>query len=522
VELGQLVPLLQEGNDARLEHWDECLIITKSVTFTEPRTEVVQEYGYTWDTSVYGGTTPIYSSFPTFLWSDIYVAREAWKDMGIRALDECAGGDKEGLCWIPISQHPITARRSHAGLGHYAAVNNTRPNYDLLVKHQAIRVVYTNGTSSGPPLIGVRSLIDGHVFNVTATAELIISAGALHTPTILQRSGIGPASFLKAAKIPLVLDLPGVGSNLQDHSSPGISWNCESLVLLELGLTDRIADTKPTNFSNMPSNMLDPAYAVKAAADFDAIPARGPYTLALSNIALFISLPKITADYMQIVKKMRNMIDDASLDSYLPADTDATLNAGYKRQLSVLADLLANPEAPSVEVPFATGTSMRPINLHPLSRGTVRLNATHHLALPILDYRAGTNPIDFDINIAHIKWLRKVIDTPTLQKYGAIEVTPGLFIQSDEDLKVYVKESMVLSHMHPCCTAAMMPKSLGGVVGPDLRVHGAAGLRVVDISVLPFLPSSHTSATAYAVGEKVSNVRKNLFADYDALTRTGC
>jgi choline dehydrogenase len=202
------------------------LISVKSVTFTEPSPETTQEYGYTWDTSVYGGTTPIYSSFPRFLWGDIYVAREAWKDMGVRVLDECAGGDKEGLCWIPISQHPVTARRSHAGLGHYTAVNRTRNNYDLLVKHQVIRVVYTNGTLSGPPLVEVRSLSNDRIFNVTAHAEVVLSAGAIHTPTILQRSGIGSASFLKAADIPTVIDLPGVGSNLQDHSSPGISWNC--------------------------------------------------------------------------------------------------------------------------------------------------------------------------------------------------------------------------------------------------------------------------------------------------------
>jgi choline dehydrogenase len=257
----------------------------------------------------------------------------------------------------------------------------------------------------------------------------------------------------------------------------------------------------------MPSDMLDPAFAAKAQAEFNMTPARGPYTLAMSSTALYISLPNITANYMDVANKMRDTVGDGSSSLYLPANSDPRLIAGYNRQLSILAAFYSSPEAPSVEVPFATGTAMRPILLHPLSRGTVHLNLTDHLARPLLDYRAGTNPIDFDINIAHLRWLRKVIDTPTLQKYGSVEVTPGLSVQSDEDLKAYVKESMVLSHMHPCCTAAMMPKSLGGVVGPDLRVHGAAGLRIVDISILPFLPSAHTSSTAYAVGEKVSVVQ---------------
>jgi choline dehydrogenase-like flavoprotein len=175
---------------------------------------------------VYGGSTPIYSSFPPFLWADHLLARETWSDMGIPKLRECAGGDKDGLCWIPESQHPVTARRSHAGVGHYSVVKGSRPNYDLIVKHQVTRVVYPKGTRSGPPVVEVRSLEDNTIFNITAKAEVIISAGSFHTPTILQRSGIGKASLLNAAGIRVNVNLPGVGSNFHDHSGPGITWNC--------------------------------------------------------------------------------------------------------------------------------------------------------------------------------------------------------------------------------------------------------------------------------------------------------
>ena len=193
------------------------------MTFTNPPADVVQKYGYTWDMDAYGGSTPIHSSFPPFQWTDGPVLRETWKDIGIKASKECAAGNKEGLCWIPTSQHPVTARRSHSGLGHFASV--PRPNYDLVVKHQVVRVVYPKGLESGPPLVEVRSLDGGGLFNVTAKAEVVISAGAFHTPTVLQRSGIGPASFLRAAGISVLIDLPGVGSNLQDHSGPSITWN---------------------------------------------------------------------------------------------------------------------------------------------------------------------------------------------------------------------------------------------------------------------------------------------------------
>jgi len=99
-----------------------------------------------------------------------------------------------------------------------------------------------------------------------------------------------------------------------------------------------------------------------------------------------------------------------------------------------------------------------------------------------------------------------MISTPTLKEtYGAVELGPGDAVAGDDAaLTKYVRDKMTFSFMHPCCTAAMVPKSKGGVVGPDLKLHGAAGLRVVDMSVLPMLPSSHLSQLAYAVGEKVS------------------
>ncbi|KAK0719235.1 hypothetical protein B0H67DRAFT_149205 [Lasiosphaeris hirsuta] len=465
----------------------------KSVTFTKPTAAVAQKYGYTWDVSAYGGSTPIYASFGPFQWADQQLLRKTWDELGIKSRKECAGGDKEGVCWVPSSQHPVTARRSHAGLGHYA--DATRPNYDLLVKHQVVRVVYPQGLSLGPPRVEVRSLADNQLFNVTAKAEVVISAGALHTPTVLQRSGIGSASVLGAAGIPVVLDLPGVGANLHDHSGAPVTWEY----------------TTPGNFSPLPSDMLDPVFFANATAGFDEIPAQGPYTMAGGNSAIYVSLPHMTTNkkLKSIIKKIRDLASNTALaSSYLPADyrTNPTMIAGYKAQLLALANLLSDPDAPSLETPWATGGTAYGFLLHPLSRGTVRLDPADHLAQPILDYRAGTNPIDFDLHLAHTQFLRKLINTPTMQQYGAVETAPGAGVSGDAALVEYIKEQIVLSFMHPCCTAAMLPKAKGGVVGPDLKVHGAKGLRVVDMSVMPLVPGSHLSATAYAVGEKASAI----------------
>ncbi|KAK0726479.1 GMC oxidoreductase-like protein [Apiosordaria backusii] len=482
----------------------------KSTKFTAPSPQVAQQYNYTWDLSSYGGTTPIHSSFPPFQWADNQVVLNGWKELGVRRRQDCAGGDKEGLCAVPTSGHPVTAHRSHAGLGHYADVVGTRSNFDLLVRHQAVRVVYPNGANSSPPILDVRSLTSNTRFNITANAEVVLSAGAFHTPTVLLRSGIGAANVLATAGIPQVIELPGVGANLQDHpGSTGVSWNCMSTgaspSCKPFLLTRLLLDTKPGNWAPMPEQMEDPAFKADATTAWNEVPARGPYTMALGNQAIYISLPNTTPNYPAIIRKILKQTADGSAASFLPPDyrENAALVKGYKDQLLAMAKLLLNPKVPNLETPWSTGYSTAAILLHPLSRGTVRLNLTDHLAQPIVDTRHGSNPVDFDMQLANVRWSRRLLDTPTMQRYGAVEIAPGGNVQSDAELLEYIKSAATLSYQHPCCTAALGPKNRGGVVDDKLRVHGAKGLRVVDISVLPLVISAHTSSTAYALGEKV-------------------
>lgn len=148
--------------------------------------------------------------------------------MGLTEQQECAGGDKHGICYVPTSQYPSTAARSHAGLAHYLDVVDSRTNYDLLVGHKVTRLLFEEGVEKAPvvefkPVDG-----EGEAGTVKAGLEVVVSAGALHTPQILQKSGIGEAAFLEEAGIEVVVDLPGVGWNLQDHSGPPITFERES------------------------------------------------------------------------------------------------------------------------------------------------------------------------------------------------------------------------------------------------------------------------------------------------------
>ncbi|KAK1756595.1 hypothetical protein QBC47DRAFT_298829 [Echria macrotheca] len=470
----------------------------KSVTFTPPSSEITREFNYTWDSAVYGNTTPIYASLPPFQWGDHFTVRNAWQDTGIELNDECASGNKEGLCWVPISEHPVTARRSHAGLGHYADVvaNGARTNYHLLVRHQVARVVYRAGNPrSGPPTVEIRSVDTGETRNISVKAEVVLAAGVFGTPAILQRSGIGLGEFLRSLGIPVVVDLPGVGSNLQDHSGPAVDWKY----------------TTPPKFPGpLPSAMLNATFAAAALAAFNATPATGPYTLAMSNSFIWPSLPNMTtpSTLSTILSRIRSLATAPPSELYLPASyaSDPTLVAGYRSQLRALWGIYSNPHAPSLESAFSTGTNLPAVLLHPFSRGTVRLNVTHPLSLPVLDYRSASNPIDMDLHLVHTRYIRKTIQSATLKGLGAVEVNPGRDVQSDEELVKWIRGATTQSFMHPCCTTAMVPRGEGGVVGADLKVYGVMGLRIVDAGVFPILPSAHLSATVYAVAEKAASI----------------
>jgi choline dehydrogenase len=244
-------------------------------------------------------------------------------------------------------------------------------------------------------------------------------------------------------------------------------------------------------------------FAEEALRLYAERPAKGPYTLAMGNSAIYVSLPKITSAYKTISDKVRMQIESGA-ETFLPAGTPAEVVAGYKAQLAVLANVMDNAEQPILESPFQGPSGGLGFLLKPVSRGTVMLNLSNHDAEPLIDYRMATNPIDLEVIASFVPFFRKYLETPLMKEYGARETQPGAAITSTEAIYSHLRATITGSFQHPCCTAAMLPRSKGGVVGPDLRVFGVAGLSVVDCSIMPTVPGTHTSATAYAIGEKVS------------------
>tara|TARA_R110002003_G_scaffold384_2_gene19246 strand:+ start:49214 stop:49711 length:498 start_codon:yes stop_codon:yes gene_type:complete len=158
--------------------------------------------------------------------------RTAWKELGVPAPKEGAGGDAVGVFWLPSSQDPKTQMRSYARTGHYDPVAN-RSNYHLLVGHKVTEIVLDKSTdgsrkwkATGVKLQPVESK-DAVGVTVSTNREVILAAGAVHTPGILQRSGVGPKDVLGAAMLDVKVELPGVGQNFQDHALLNLFYNRE-------------------------------------------------------------------------------------------------------------------------------------------------------------------------------------------------------------------------------------------------------------------------------------------------------
>lgn len=156
---------------------------------------------------------------------------------GFRFPKEGAAGDQTGVIWAPNSRDPATERRSFARSGHYDQEDGpaSRDNFHLLAGHRVTQVMLSAPLTPDPDswtAEGVRyTPRDGEMpetaWEVRARREVIIAAGAAHTPQVLQRSGIGPRPVLEAAGAQVKVELPGVGENFQDHMNFGISYRCE-------------------------------------------------------------------------------------------------------------------------------------------------------------------------------------------------------------------------------------------------------------------------------------------------------
>jgi choline dehydrogenase-like flavoprotein len=465
----------------------------KSVTFTPPSNQVAEKLNYTWDVQeAYGGKGEVQVSFPPYQFPGQEYVWNAFKELGINKPKEAAAGDAIGAIQAPSALDPATRTRSYARTAHYDPFVN-RTNYILATGYRVTEIVL-GGNGSTLQATGVNVIQRGAnidtKFTLRARKEVIVAAGAVWTPWLLQRSGIGPTSILEKAGIPVKKYLPGVGSNFQDHPIGGATWNW----------------TKNVPSPQQGDLMSNTTFYADSKKEYDTY-RTGPLTVARGSQASFLPLRVVAPE------KWKALVDAITAQDptpYLPSTyaDEETLIAGYNAQKKLTTDLFARDDSAAYEFPFAAGPLGPAVLMRPLSRGTININVTDPLNQPVVDYRTFSNPLDMAVAIPIVQFARKFNKLNAFSGLGAVEIAPGLNVTNDAEIAAYLRKAFAPTLAHPSGTAAMMPEELGGVVGTDLLVHGIKGLSVVDASVIPYLPATHLCTTVYAIAERAADLIK--------------
>jgi choline dehydrogenase-like flavoprotein len=320
---------------------------------------------------------------------------------------------------------------------------------------------------------------------ITATKEVILSAGSVQSPQLLELSGIGQEEVITAAGIEHIHSLPGVGENLQDHL--------------------RISTVY---------------YINEQYESFDDV--RVNATLAAEELGLWRSNEESLYDYTgsgytyMTWEQALGANGSAALTALAHESADLS-NPVDAKKLEYLTTSL-NASVPELEVIFSdgyTGTrgvpavanhtnrffSLIAVVQHPFSRGSIHLNASDPAGKPVIDPNYLSKPYDLHAAKEAAKYTRRVAETPALRKFWSTEYEPGRDLVSSEDDWLAFARNTTLSIFHPMGTCAMGPLEHGGVVDADLKVHGVAGLRIVDASVIPVQPSAHIQTMVYGIAE---------------------
>jgi choline dehydrogenase-like flavoprotein len=462
----------------------------KGTHFQPPSPEVAEAFNITWDPSTYGNG-PLAVSITDTQYADLKDYWAAWKATGVHVPIDGNNGEAYGPSWYPNTMDKTTGRRAHARYAYYDPIS-ARTNLHIMLKTEAKRVIFND--SKKPVMatgVEVYSNATGKITTVFAKQEVILAAGAVQTPKLLQLSGVGPASVLKAAGIKVKVELDAVGSNFHDHPYATVIFN-----------------TTTKTFPTLSSLTTNATYNATAWAEYETNKT-GPYTVARGNALAFISLPDITSGFSAIV----NSLTSQKNSDYLPAiyKNNEKLLKGVASQRKIIANLMGRKDNAAVEFPVPADGTYGLVGIEkPVSRGTVHINAKNPQGIPDITYNAFVNPIDRKILAAGLRFFRTVWASPLLAKFSISETAPGAQFTGDDEIYTALQSQGWLSPTlaHPSGSCPMMPEHMGGCVNDKLLVYGTQHLSVVDASIIPIIPSCHLQATMYGVGEKAADIIK--------------
>ena len=421
--------------------------------------------GAAYDASLHGTSGPLHVGFnPAITGGPFFDAAKAgWDTLGFDAVADFNDGTTRGFAAHQQTLDPNLNRRWDAASAFYWPVQ-TRKNL-FLFSGPGSRIVWKaqqSGSTADRTASGIIIHPDGGAdsYILTAKREVILCAGALRTPLILENSGIGNAAFLQSMGITPVIDLPGVGVGLNDQPNVGINYK---------------STLSETNYT--------------------------------AHVTFVTAKDIFGTDFDSIANSTRSQIPTWA--SQL-AKGDSTAASAFERLFQLQHDLIFKSVCTVGEIltTISRGTvGVRYWELLPFSRGSVHITAKANFKNPVID--AGFFTIDFDMTMqtAIGRLARKLWVTTSAKQYAVQQTGPTIQTlpdnasdtQWDSFHRIYSG-----SISHPMGTAAMRSRDLLGVVDSQLKVYGTTNVRVVDASILPTQFSGHLTATCYAIAQRAS------------------
>lgn len=357
-----------------------------------------------------------------------------------------------------------------------------RPNLKVAI-HATTTKVLLESVNGDTRAVGVEFAQSEHGTRFVARArkEVVLSAGAVHTPQILMLSGIGPAEQLAQHLIPVLVDLPGVGQNLIDHPVVDVNFHAKR--------------GESINYVGKPQGVYEIVKTLGATLQY-LVTRKGPLTTNVGESAAFVRS------------------SDAALFppvEYGQPPEDATSGPDAP-DIELFATPVAYKEHGYAPLPQPSGelVALHAVLLRPTSKGSISLRSSNPFKPPVIDPRYLDTQHDVDVLVRALQLLGRLVRTNPLasvlrQSGTHPELDHRLHELSAEQLQKIVRDRVETLY-HPTSTARMMPRDQGGVVDASLRVHGVPNLRVVDASIFPNIIAGHTAAPVIAVAEKAADL----------------
>ncbi|KAK3112588.1 hypothetical protein LTR53_010982 [Teratosphaeriaceae sp. CCFEE 6253] len=452
----------------------------KAENFTNPGPPI-----YT-STTGYGVAGPINAVVNKF----IPAQQDTWiptlENLGVPLNSQWLDGNNVGVAYHSSAIDPTHYNRSYSAVEYLPRAG---PNLIVWTNTQVASInLKKHGAKS---LATGVTLLDGTV--VTAEHEIILSAGTIQSPQLLELSGIGSSNVLAAAGVNQKINLPGVGENLQDHPRIQASY------LL-----------KP-NYTSFDRFKYDPAFRAEQLALYQAGNlteydyAASAYSYQAWNSIVGNDDSLVNAAKSVVASTENNVVDKKKL-SFL---TNAKSRTTIAQAELVLSDGYTGGKGYPKNGTALYGSGFQTIIgalMHPLARGYVHITSANASEHPAYNPAFASNEYDLQGLITIAKYIRKVAQTAPFAQTWTTEYEPGLdVVQTDEQWRDYVLNN-TFPFYHPVGTCAMLPLKDGGVVSPELVVYGTTNLRVVDASIIPILVSAHPQTGIYGLAERAAEI----------------